>query len=126
MDIANIILLVGLALILLAVIYRILPYKSLSAPKPTLVFFPKYVFQISDVESAKKTMEQLGFRTHKGSNTYVRGYMLGDFSAKLSRLTVTLEGQTAYLGAPLLGLFFDTGDLWQIAKDLQGEKSHNH
>ncbi|MEP3248286.1 MAG: hypothetical protein ABJN40_21510 [Sneathiella sp.] len=126
MDITNIILLVGLALILLAVIYRILPYKSLSAQKPALVFFPKYVFQISDVESAEKTMEQLGFKAHKGSNIYIRGYILGDFSAKLSRLTVTLEGQTAYLGAPLLGLFFDTGDLWQIATDIQGEKPHRH
>jgi hypothetical protein len=107
------------AVLTLSTIYMVLPHRSLPDNKPNISFFPKYFFPISN-EKARLNLKSIGFHPHKNSDIYVRGYYLGDFSARMAYLSVILDGNTAYLQSPLMVIFFDTGVLWKIAKEVQG------
>lgn len=102
----------------LSFIYRLLPHRKLSGKKPLIAFFPKYVVCI-DTDIAVSNLEAAGFKSYKGTHTFVRGYYLGDFLARFSRLNVVFKEDKAYIHAPIIVILFDTGNLWKIAKDLQ-------
>ncbi len=107
-----------IVVVVLSVIYKLLPHRRLSDQKPVIAFFPKYVFPVEE-EIAISNLEGIDFKRHKDTKTFVRGYYIGDFLASVARLNVILDKDKAYIRAPLVALF-DTGDLWEIAKQVQG------
>ena len=108
----------------LSIVYRLLPHRELSNKKPSVAFFPKYAVPI-DKDKVLPILETSGFKKHKGTDTFVRGYALGDFLASLARLNVVIKGNTAFLHAPLIAILFDTGDLWEIAREIQKASETN-
>ena len=106
------------AVAVLSIVYRLVPHRCLSDKKPLIAFFPKYLFPI-DRDIAVLNLEASGFKNYKGTNTFVRGYFWGDFLASITRLNVVIKGDAAFLHVLLMGILFDTGDSWKIAKEIQ-------
>ena len=105
----------------LTAIYHLSPFKRLGGTKPKLVFLPKYEFAVTDSKLMSVGLDQLGFKEHKSKNNlFLRGMLIGDFSANLAKLQVFVDEtkNTGYLKAPFIGILFDTGDLWSIAAQL--------
>ena len=113
----------------LTVIYRLLPFRSVSKSKPFLSIMPKYRTEVETNLSSSELelkLAQYGFKKSKvgsGIDYYDRGTLLGDFSAKLLKVklgvsnpvnrktTITLEA--AWIVA------FDTGDFWSFINELK-------
>jgi hypothetical protein len=85
--------------------------------------FPKYLVQDLEADRAGRALEELGFRRYKNANVYVRGHYMGDFSARWVRLNAVVKEGKVYLHAPLIGILFDTGDLWEVATALSDKKT---
>jgi len=69
--------LVFIALAVVTIIYKVLPFKKLKPKKPYLVWFPKYTANYSS------SHELLGFKDISKQRTlYSRGSVFGDFLMK--------------------------------------------
>lgn len=108
--------------------------RRLPRKRPFIVLFPKYIvdFELADPtedtsnfeEHVRHHSSEMGFReTDAGSLRFQRGLKYGDFSAKVAQIKVEFlrpieaKGQfRIYYGWVS---FFDTGDLWKVAEDLQ-------
>ena len=101
--------------------YQWLPARKVPEGKPGLAIFPKYWFPVSDQADFLTKLQALDFKL-VSQNSYSRGHFLGDFLARWIRLTVTYDphSKTATIGAPLIAIAFDTGDVWKIANQLKG------
>ncbi len=116
----NLLIVIVIALIAMGLIYRLMPFKKLSNDKPAAVFFPKYVWDVSDFEKLEQNLMVAGFKK-KRTKLYRRGNILGDFSSKLILLHISIntnKNQAKLYGASPFGIAFDTGDLWEIARKL--------
>ena len=110
-----------LAAVGLSIIYRFLPFRALGASKPFISFFPKYWIDISGVPEFEANLQRAGFvKSPSDQDLYLRGKMFGDISMKLVKLAVRIdrEQQCATLGAPLIVIAFDAGDLWKLGQEL--------
>jgi hypothetical protein len=105
--------------VLMTVMYRVVPFRELSEKKPRLAFFPKYSASYSgDAGQVTSNLKAMGFAPVPGKpHLYTRGKPYGDFSAKSLKLHFAIEEseKRVKVYAPLMGVFFDTGDLWQVA-----------
>lgn len=108
------------AIVILSIVYRLLPHRTVSSRKPKLALFPKYVVQNLSAEDICDTLKKLNFKRYGDSNVYVRGHYIGDFSASWARLNVVVDGENVYLHSPLIVILFDTGDLWKVGSALSG------
>ena len=113
---------------LATLIYKVLPFRKVGDKKPFLAFFPKYkirVYHTLNNEELENKLSKFGFKKvneTKGLLKFSRGSVLGDLSIKLSKVSVSLhkieEGvhdltvQATWVAA------FDTGDHWQLTKEL--------
>lgn len=122
MSFLNLTIYIVVFITVLSLIYRIKPHQTLPDEKPQIAFLPKYAFQI-DPDTAIANLKAAGFTKHEGTDTYVRGYFLGDFSANVARLNIVLKDNMAHIHSPLMVILFDTGDLWKIAKDIQADRN---
>lgn len=118
MDFAQTAIYAIIAIVLLSLLYRVTPHKSVSTQKPRLVLFPKYVIRNLDDENVRNTLETLGFQHQGRGDIYARGHFLGDVSARWARLNVVVGPENLYIHSPLIVILFDTGDLWKIASAL--------
>ena len=119
-SIINLVVMIIAAVLITTILYKVLPFRNLSDTKPGFTLFPKYVVSfdkpVADIESA---LTQMKFRKTE-SDTYTRGKVYGDFSAKSIKLAVQIDqgqGQIKVY-APFFGILFDTGDLWQVTTDI--------
>lgn len=119
--------LIGLALwvvgavVLMSLIYRLVPFREIRSERPRLAFFPKYTAAYSGTtDHIISNLSKMGFLAVKGKpHFYTRGKAYGDFSVKALQLHASIDEskQRVNVYAPYIGVFFDTGDLWQIAAD---------
>ena len=118
-GIAKILILALSVVIVLSIVYRLLPARRLPNKKPLISLFPKYVFDVEDIEEFEKNLEKQNFKIHDNLH-YYRGSYFGDFSAQWAKLCIKLdrENKQAEIASPLSVILFDTGDLWQISKEL--------
>ena len=123
MDLLQIVIYALLAVIILSIVYRILPYRTVSEKKPKLAMFPKYVIPNSGTENCIKALKELDFKRCGESDVYVRGHYIGDFLASWTRLNVVVSAENVYVHSPLIVIFFDTGDLWEIASALSARNA---
>lgn len=105
------------------IVYKLMPFRRWRDPKPSFVLFPKYVcrYERTD-EDLIQALEELGFRqSHDGSTTFARGHAFGDFSARWMKLKIEVDpdAREFRVFAPAVGILFDTGDLWEIARELR-------
>ncbi len=119
----------GFALVVvlgLSVMYKGMPAKKHPDRKPRIAFFPKYQFPFRDLIDLQGNLVSLGFR-QISEFEFVRGKMLGDFSASQIKLRVKINPrmQIATLGSAYFVIAFDTGDLWKIVNTLQGPFSRD-
>ncbi len=112
----------GLAVVCLGVVYRLLPSRTPSQKKPVIAVFPKYTFPYRSIETLHEQLALQGFK-QSAENIYVRGNVLGDFMANWVKLKISIDQnkQVATLQSGVLGIAFDTGDLWEIVQTLRGE-----
>lgn len=122
---------VAVALVILTVVYKMIPYSELTATKPSIALFPKYKTEVTlaadlaDPAALEKKLASFGFKKSAekdGRIYFVRGHILGDFSIKLAKIRlgfknlqnnrseVTLEA--SWVAA------FDTGDCWTFLTEL--------
>tara|TARA_R110000744_G_C19339674_1_gene559332 strand:- start:1350 stop:1733 length:384 start_codon:yes stop_codon:yes gene_type:complete len=123
-DTMDTLLTIVIAVIAFTALYKVLPFKVHKSEKPKLSFFPKYIAKfnkpINDIESSLSALE---FKKNE-SGIYTRGKVYGDFSAKAIKLAVELDDQSKEIKvyASFFGIFFDTGDIWQLTSDIIGEQ----
>lgn len=105
----------------LSLLYQVLPSKALPKSRPSFALFPKYHFPVQSLDVLKRKLKAEGFAEAE-QNRFVRGHLFGDFLTKWTKLTVIIDraSGTAKLGSPLIAIAFDTGDVWDIAKKLNG------
>lgn len=107
-----------LAVAALSLVYHLLPYRPLPEARPRLTLLPKYRVAIAgDPEALQRAARAAGFSEGR-PGTWHRGSFFGDFSARLARLTIRIVDQHFFIGSGGTVILFDTGDLWQIASDL--------
>lgn len=110
------------AVLMITLIYRLVPYKQWQGEKPSFVLFPKYIAQYSLLEKEMvSNIQDIGFTLKPGStNTYTRGKLYGDFSAKFVKLHIEIDQdmKSIKVFTPFLGIVFDTGDLWMITSNI--------
>lgn len=107
----------------LSLLYCMIPARRLARHKPFIAFFPKYAFEIDDLEAFSARLLEQGFV--KGQNAhYYRGSYFGDFLPHWAKLRVRLdpENRKADLASPFTAILFDTGDLWKISQALLEDK----
>jgi len=123
MDIMFLIFIVAIGLLIVSVIYHALPYKKLNAKKPYFVLFPKYKFELTNIEQTILALEKEGFKKYQDTNIYNRGSFLGDIHISLMKLRVIIHKDKKYaeLKSPLIAILFDTGDLWVLSNKIKGE-----
>lgn len=101
--------------------YHVVPFRNWKNKKPKLVFFPKYIVNFKgSAENVVDNLMEMGFKSNeKNPNIFLRGKVYGDFSAKSLKLCVEIIEEEKYIKiyAPYMGVFFDTGDLWDIGAD---------
>ena len=106
---------------IMSVIYRLTPYKQWRPKKPILAFFPKYIANYTIAkEQVTTNLAGMGFVENSNKpGLFSRGKIYGDFSAKLIQLHVDINDVDKQLKvyAPIMGVFFDTGDLWKVIDD---------
>lgn len=116
------------AMIILTLVYRVLPYRLASDKKPSIALLPKYKKHIStslmhsDLEGK---LAQYGFKKLGSKNDtiyFTRGALLGDFSVKLMKIKLGVTPLEPYkfeitLQAGWL-VAFDTGDFWTFITEL--------
>jgi len=123
-DIMDTLITIVVAVIAFTALYRVLPFKAHKKEKPKLSFFPKYIAKfnkpINDIESSLSDLE---FKKNE-NGIYTRGKNYGDFSAKAIKLAVELDDQSKEIKvyASFFGIFFDTGDIWQVTSDIIDEQ----
>jgi len=119
-DIIELVTIILTLVIGLTLIYKLLPFKVWKNQKPKFVFFPKYIVNfngpVSEIESA---LERIEFNKNS-DNTYSRGKIYGDFSAKATKFTVEIneEKKQIKIYSPFFGIVFDTGDTWKITSEI--------
>jgi hypothetical protein len=119
---------VVVAVILITLSYKFLPFRESGDRKPRLAIFPKYKklvnHSLSDAQLEER-LSEFGFRKVKHADSvarYSRGSVLGDFSINLAKVDVGLREispgvhevtvQAGWVAA------FDTGDHWQFITEL--------
>lgn len=122
MNLTGAIIVGGLAMVGVSVVYRLLPSRMPSPKKPVIAVFPKYTFPYDSIATLHEQLALQGFKKAT-ENTFVRGNVLGDFMASWIKLKVSIDQnhQVATLQSGVLGIAFDTGDLWKISHSLRGE-----
>lgn len=117
-------------------IYRRRPARPLDTKKPWLKWFPKYevkvrlppeVLQSPDPDKLlEDRLSHSGFQHEAWTKTaihFVRGKSWGDFHAKLIKLRVSfphpLKSEVKMRVEVARVCLFDTGDLWQIAREIK-------
>ena len=119
-EFINLIIVVVTGVIAFTVTYKILPFKLFTDKKPSIALFPKYIVtyntSISDIE---KNLDNLQFKK-VDVNTFSRGKIYGDFSAKAIKITVKINREISQIKvyASFFGIAFDTGDIWQLTSDI--------
>ncbi len=119
-DIFKIVVIVVIAVIASTVIYRLSPFRIWRDVKPKISLFPKYVAKfdksVSEIESNLKKMQF----NKTGNNIFSRGKVYGDFSVKSIKLAVEVDevNKQIKVYAPLFGVLFDAGDVWQVTSDI--------
>lgn len=109
------------AVVAITLIYHLLPYRRWSEREPSLVFFSKYVASMNKPEAdVEASVEKPGFTPGNAGEFYARGSMFGDFSSAWIKLKVKVDrqNQEVSVAGGFFGVLFDTGDLWQLARDV--------
>lgn len=103
-----------------SLIYKILPFKAWQKRKPKFTLFPKYVASFDrPLAEIKSALGRLQFNK-TGALRFSRGKIAGDFSARHIRLAVAIDAEKKQVRiyAPVFGILFDTGDIWQLTSDI--------
>ena len=119
-EIIELVVIVVVGVVAFTAIYKMLPLKRHSNPKPKFVFFPKYVASFDKpADEIFKKLQSLEFSPTK-NGAYSRGKVYGDFSAKSIKLTVEVNEKesTVKVYSSFFGVLFDTGDIWQVTTDI--------
>jgi hypothetical protein len=124
----EIVLFVVIALVVLTIIYKLLPYRCLGENKPVIALLPKYKknvkHSLTDTE-LEAMLASFGFKKvyeKESISKFTRGSVLGDISIKLAKVVIYLRKiannehevtvQAGWIAA------FDTGDHWKFTKEL--------
>jgi len=119
-EIVKLAIVVITAVTVFTVIYKIFPFKTFTVNKPSFALFPKYIATYNKpVSEIEKNLENLKFN-QVDANTYSRGKIYGDFSAKAIKITVKINNEISQIKvyASFFGVAFDTGDIWQLTSDI--------
>ena len=116
------------------ILYKVIPYRNLGERKPVLALLPKYKNKVivgNSGNNIEEVLTSLGFIKNKGENgiaKYTRGSIIGDISIKLIKIKVCtkaiVDNELEYTVEAASLVAFDTGDHWQLTKEL-GEKLTN-
>ncbi len=131
--ILNIIIFAVIVLIFFTLLYKLIPYRRAGDRKPLIALLPKYKKTVhlkankSELENKLSTYGFKKIRSVNKSTYYERGYLLGDFSVKITK--IKLEVKEIYNDLAEITLAaswfaaFDTGDFWifitELAKKLE-------
>ncbi len=119
------------AVVLLTVLYKLIPFREADGRKPLFVFMPKYkklVRHSKSNDELESELSRFGFNKVKEADAvayFSRGSVLGDFSINLAKVNVALREitpnqheltvQAGWMAA------FDMGDHWQFITELGRE-----
>jgi hypothetical protein len=132
----------GIITKLFGIVYRRRKPTELSSEKPRVSFFPRYQFEALIANSVlnsddphgslEKLLQSQGFQLEKWTREkvyFTRGKDWGDFSIKISKVSVEFALPLAPQSAVVIGYgkfaLFDTGDLWEAANRIKSELANS-
>jgi len=123
-EITDTLLIIVLAVTAMTVSYKLAPFRQWQKIKPRFVIFPKYTtrYTICDEQIINNIVQQGFKRQANHESIYTRGKIYGDFSAKAMKLQISINQSEKKVSvhAPFFGIFFDTGDVWQVTSRILG------